>query len=178
MCHFVTLIVPAHDEEDVRGVMERHGRAARPIDNPSIRKLLRAGERQYLTTRGHCDCGTVLAPRHRSAETFEQRLASQAARLRRQGWSESKIARAIEDRRRAEARPDRAGVDSLELWNDVLHDLREELGLPYAALFVHFYSGEIETEAFDASRREVPQAEWQEGLSSLQDDEVTVFRFA
>ena len=98
MCHFITLIAPTDDVAAVRAMMERHGRAAEPIDNPSIRKVLRQGERQYLTTPGHCDCGTVLAPRKGSAEAFEEKLAKEAARLKRKGWSQAKIARAVDQR--------------------------------------------------------------------------------
>ncbi|HEX4738726.1 MAG TPA: hypothetical protein VH331_14305 [Allosphingosinicella sp.] len=177
MCHFVTLIAPTEDADAVRAIMDRHSRAAEPIDNPSIRKVLREGERQYLTTRGHCDCGTVLAPRHDTPEALEEKLAKEAARMRRKGWSEAKIARAIEDRRKADARPNGGGSDSLELWNAILCDLSDELKLPYAGLFVRFYSGAIATEAFNASRREVEKSvPWQDALASLEHDEVTIFR--
>src|SRR5688500_12714415 len=64
LCDSITLIAPTDDQPALAAVMKRHGRAAHPIDNPSIRKVLRADERQYLTTVGHCDCGTVLGPRH------------------------------------------------------------------------------------------------------------------
>lgn len=97
--------------------------------------------------------------------------------MSRKGWSDAKIARAIEDRRKADAKPSGGGSDSLELWNATLHDLREELKLPYAGLFVRFYSGAIATEAFSASRREVPKdVPWQDALASLEHDEVTIFR--
>lgn len=96
--------------------------------------------------------------------------------MRRKGWSEAKIARAIEDRRKADAKPVGGGPDSLDLWNAVLHDLRTELGLPYAGLFVRCYSGSIDTEVFSASRRDVPRnATWHGALSSLEQDEVTIF---
>lgn len=177
MCHFITLIAPTDDADAVRAIMKRHGRAAEPIDNPSIRKVLQNGERQYLTVLGHCDCGTVLAPRHDTPEAFEEKLAKEAARMKRKGWTEAKISRALEDRRKADARPNGGGSDSLELWNAVLHDLSGELKLPYAGLFVRLYSGAIATEAFNASRREVPKGmPWQDALASLEHDEVTIFR--
>lgn len=177
MCHFITLIAPTDDTETVRAIMERHGRAADPADNPSIAKVLREGERQYLTTRGHCDCGTVLAPRHTTPEMFEEKLAKEAARMKRKGWSEAKITRAMEDRRKADARPSGGGSDSLELWNAVLRDLCDGLKLTYAGLFVRFYSGAIATEVFEATRREVPEGTpWQEALASLEHDEVTILR--
>lgn len=177
MCHFITLIVPTDDTAAVSAVMERHGRAANPIDNPSICKVLRDGEHQYLTTRGHCDCGTVLAPRYHSREAFEDRLAKEYARLRRKGWSESKVARAIDDKRKANTKADGRGADSLELWNAALHDLRNALSIPYAGLLVRLYSGAIATEAFTATRREIKEGvPWQEALASMEQDEVTIFR--
>ena len=177
MCHFITLIAPTDDAEAVQAVMERYGRAANPIDNPSIRKVLRDGEHQYLTTRGHCDCGTVLAPRHDTPEAFEQKLAKEEVRLRRKGWSEAKISRALEDKRKADAKPDGGGSDSLELWNAALLELQNELKIPYAGLFVRFYSGAIGTESFTASRRDIEKGTaWQQALASLEHDEVTIFR--
>lgn len=156
--------------------MERHGRAAKPIDNPSVRKVLREGEHQFLTTRGHCDCGTVLAPRYDSPEAFEDRLAKEYSHMRRKGWSEAKVARALEDKRKANVKPDGGGSDSIELWNAVLHDLRTELSIPYTGLLVRQYSGGIATEAFAASRRETEKGvPWQETLASLEQDEVTIF---
>jgi len=176
MCHFVTLIAPTENADAVRAVMERHGRAANSIDSLSIRKVRHDGERQYLTTSGHCDCGTVLAPRHNTPEAFEDKLAKEAAKMKRKGWSAAKIARAIEDRRKADSRPDGGGSDSLELWNAVLHDLGKGLKLSYAGLLVRFYSGAVATEAFSASRRRVSESDqWQDSLSSMQHNEVTIF---
>ncbi|MCC6925635.1 hypothetical protein [Novosphingobium sp.] len=177
MCHFITLIAPTDDAASVRAVMERHGRVADLIDNFSIRKVLQDGERQYLTTSGHCDCGTVLARRNDTPEALEAELAKEEARMKRKGWSATKIARANEDRRRAAAKPNGGGSDSLELWNAVLNDLRDELGLPYAGLLVRLYSGAIATETFSASRREVTKGmPWLEALAALKHDEVTIFR--
>lgn len=176
MCHFITLIAPTDDAAAVHALMKRHGRAADPIDNPSVRKVLRSDEHQYLTTPGHCDCGTALAPRHDNPQTFEEKLAKEASKMRRKGWSDTKIARAIEDRRKADAKPSGGGHDSLELWNAVLRSLSDELKLPYAGLLVRWYSGAVDTEEFTASRREVaPDEPWQDGLGSLEHDEVTIF---
>jgi hypothetical protein len=176
MCHFITLVVPSDDIAALRAVMERHGRRAEPIDNPSIRKVLREGERQYLTTRGHCDCGTVLAPRHGSQDDFEEQLARQASRLSQKDWSEAKVARFLEDRRKADAKPDGGGCDSLEMWHAALGDLRRDLNLPHAGLFVRFYAGAIATEDFKATRRQVSRSTaWPDALGSMEHDEVTIF---
>ena len=107
---------------------------------------------------------------------FEEKIAKEATRLKRRGWSEAKIERAISDRRKADARPGGGGSDSLELWNAVLNDLRQELKLPYVGLLVRLYSGAIATEVFNASRRQVSRTEeWQDALGSMEHDEVTIF---
>lgn len=175
MCHFVTLIAPTHDALALSAIMARHRRAAHPVNNASVAKVLRDGERQFITTSGHCDCGTVLATGYHSPEALEERLAKETARLKRKGWSDTKIVRAIEDQRKAGSRPKGRNIDSLELWTAVLRDLRDDLRLPHAGLFVGLYSGGIEAEMFDASRREIShETEWQDALRSLKEGEVTI----
>lgn len=171
------MIVPTDATASVRAVMERHGRTAAPIDNPSIRKVLRENERQYLTTRGHCDCGTVLAHQPIRPEGLENKLDKERSRLIRKGWSVAKIARAIEDQCKAEAKRKVGGPDSLKLWSDVLNEVRDELKLQYVGLFVRSYSGAIATEIFGASRREVcRETPWLDALASLELNEVTILR--
>lgn len=175
MCHFITLIAPTDQVEAIHMVMKRHERAAIPIDNPSVRKVLRQGEYQYLTTTRHCDCGTMLVARQETPEQLEIRLSKEAARMKRKGWSTTKIARAIEDRRKAETRPDDGRVDSLELWQAVLLDLHDMLDLPYAGLLVRFYAGAVAAEVFSAERREPSEnANWLTMPAPLVQDEVTI----
>lgn len=173
MCHFITLIVATGDVAALTEIMAKHGRAAMPIDNPSIRKVLRDGECQYLTTRAHCDCGTVLSAHRDTAEETDKTLADDEARMRRKGWSEAKIARAMDDRRKAEAKPKAAGPDSFDLWEAVLLDVQTGLKLPYAGLFVRSYSGAVDSELFKASRREVRGGGC--ALATIKEDEVTIF---
>jgi hypothetical protein len=173
MCHFVTLIVPTDNAAAVRSVMERHGRAATPVDNPSLRRVLVEGERQYLTSGRYCDCGTVLVP-HR--DTPEEELVEETIRLRRRGWSSRRIGRAIEDRRKVHARPLGDRPDSFELWNAVLRNLGNELRLPYAGLFVRFYWDAVATETFNASRRQLAKHAFREHvLSPIRPDQATIF---
>lgn len=176
MCHFITLIVPTGDVAALAAIMAKHGRSAMPIDNPSIRKVLRGDECQYLTTRAHCDCGTVLSIQRDTAEETGKKLTDDEARMRRKGWSEAKIARAMDDRRKAEAKPKAAGPDSFDLWEAALLDVRASLKLPYAGLFVRSYSGALYSEVFEASRREVRGVPVDgRTLATIKEDEVTIF---
>lgn len=175
MCHFVTLVVPTDDTVAVEAVMARHGRAAEPIDNPSVAKALLPGERQFLTTRGHCDCGTVLAQGRETADEAEARLAKEADRLAAKGWSPTKVARAMEVRRRRAADPPaRRGEDSLELWSAIVCDLRQALRAPRVGLLVHFYSGAVASEVFAVRRRTVGRAS-AATVGPLEEGELAIF---
>lgn len=179
MCHFITLVAPSVDAEAVRAVMERHGRTASPIDNPSVRKMLLDGEHQYLTTSGHCDCGTALVPALGPSDAVEEAAAKDVARLKRKGWSDAKIARAAEDRRRVDARPGKEAPDSIELWNAVLEGLGKELDLPYAGVLVAFYSGAVATESLVVTRRDVRNGTSRsDALGSVDQNELTIFPLA
>jgi hypothetical protein len=74
MCYFITLIVPTADTVSVGRVMKSHGRIAEPVNNPSVQKVTREPERQFLTTSRHCDCGSVLANHHSLGKTPEQKV--------------------------------------------------------------------------------------------------------
>jgi hypothetical protein len=41
-CHSITLIALTDDAGSVGAIMERHGRAADPVDNSTIRRVLRS----------------------------------------------------------------------------------------------------------------------------------------
>lgn len=67
--------------------------------------FLAPGECAFHTTPGHCDCGTPLG--RSTWRSGRDTSGDAAARLRRKGWSEAKIARAIAQRAEADARPPR-----------------------------------------------------------------------
>jgi hypothetical protein len=67
--------------------------------------------------------------------------------------------------------------DSLELWATALSDLHAKLGVPYAGLLIRFYSGDVATEPFAASRAEHEfVSAYEEALASIKEDQVTIFR--
>jgi hypothetical protein len=180
MCYYITLIAPTGNQPAIRSVMQKHKRAAMPFDNSSVAKILLAAERQYLTTRGTCDCGTVLAPDDVPAcDDFETELVREGLMLRRRGWPETRIARAIDDRRLAYEREKRAAPDSLDLWARIISELHKELSLPYVGLLVHLYDGRVDDEEFPVTRRTAASRCSQiEQLESLRPDEVTIFNKA
>lgn len=179
MCHFITLIAPTDDTIALAAVMNRHGRGAKAVNNPSLAKILQPGDRQYLTTRKHCDCGTVLSRRAETGGEVKSDDGKDLDRMRRKGWSEARIARALGDKAAARARPTDKGSPELDQWTAILDDVAATLRLPHAGLFVHFYSGGIESEALTPTRRAVRSNEDRRTtLATMSEDELMVFRFA
>lgn len=153
--------------------MARHGRDARPVRNVSVSRVLEKDECQYLTTRGHCDCGTVLASLKTQEETGAG-LVRQAARLARKGWSKAKIDRAINDHRKSDARPAKVGPDSFALWAEIIEDIFGNLDVSRAGLLVQYYSSNVEDEEFTVTRRDVRGAS-SATLESIRSGEILVF---
>ena len=173
MCHFVTLVAPTEDIAAMRAVMLNHSREAQRIDGRSLARVLRPDERQYLTCRAGCDCGTALATCEPANEADEAR---EAVKLARKGWSPARIDRVLADRRKARARPTR-GSDSLEFWARVMSDLRGKLGLSHVGLFLHDYRGSVIDETFEAVRVDAPAGlPPTEALATMGEDRLMIFR--
>ena len=132
----------------------RHGRRATPIHNPSVESILKPSEAQFLTTVGHCDCGTALGQ-----GAAQMRGRDQAAKLAKKGWSPSKIERCLSNRKRADERAqERQGAhrpDSVNLWSNLVRDLFALPDVQQVGLLLHFYSGNVETEVFNVRRATV-----------------------
>lgn len=166
MCHFITLVAATSDIAALDARMRAHGRRALPTHNPSVEVALKPGELQYLTTKT-CDCGTVFAPKlHRKEPT--DRLDA----LRRKGWSEAKIGRAMNAAIAAAEKKPFESLDSVEGWREILLDLLHGMKLSSVGILVHAYEGSVETECFDVSRVEVRTNMLGEALMNLGEDRL------
>jgi hypothetical protein len=174
MCYFITLVVQGADEASIASVLARQGRRAMPIGNPSVASVLRPGEVQFLTTVGHCDCATALIGR--STDRSTGRRAREVERLAKKGWSPSKIERWLQDREtadvRAHARANARSTDSIALWTSLVDDLFAMRGVRQAGLLLHNYSGDVRTEAFEATRASTRLDDFAARLPKIQDGEL------
>lgn len=173
MCFFIALVVQGGDASTIDRVLRKHGRQARPFANATLAGSLLSGEGQFLTTVGHCDFGTVLAPHvvDRAGKRTEQ-----AAKLAKRGWSKGKIERWLSDRmkadERAEERRHANTPDSVELWSRIISDLMSTPGVQQAGLLLHFYSGDVEEETIELLRKTVPKADFKSSLKSISEDQL------
>jgi hypothetical protein len=180
MCHFITCTLPAGADVAVAAsIAAGYGRAWQPLDNPSVRASLDADETQFLTTRGHCDCGTPLGAARRGGARSLEALVDERhlARLRKRGWSAAKIERWTGDRRKAEAKRRRAresddDATSLESWARLLRDLAGSPGVGSVGLLLHAYAGDLADETVAIRRVEtIRAAELEPGvLANVEED--------
>lgn len=165
MCYLITLVVDGADEARIDAFMRDRGRRAQRSNNPAIAAALHRSEQQYSTSVMQCDCGTALAPKSAADPDY----APQAAKLRRQGWSEAKIERALAQKRKAAHRPPR-GLDSVEYWASVLRDLPAAASASGAGVLLHWYSGSFEDEEFAVTSAEASVATIDASLAALSED--------
>ena len=174
MCYFITLVVRGADEASIAPVVTRHGRRATPISNRSVASILQPGEVQFLTTVGHCDCATVLIGRSAAQDTDQR--AKQVEKLGKMGWSPTKIERSLRDHEtadvRANARRDAQRTDSVALWTSLVRDLFAIRSVRRVGLLLHNYSGDVETETFEITRRSVRFDEFVSCLLGFHDGEL------
>ena len=177
MCTFITLIAATDDVDRLNtalATLDRRGQVRRAVrvDSPGLRPLLAADEREYLMSRSPCDCGTFLGSALQPAENPQEARAGEIARYRRKGWSGARIARAMTDKARADARPaGRTPNEDAAYWMELLTTLSAELGLKRLALMHHFHSNQSPGNGPEtASRRRAgPVREAAEVLVSMGD---------
>jgi hypothetical protein len=173
MCYYIALVVRGSGAATIDGVLRRHGRQAKPISNASIGGALVPGEAQFLTTVGHCDCGTALAPTviDRAGKRTEQ-----VAKLAKKGWSQAKIDRWLSDRVKADDRADERRhantPDSVDLWSRIIADLLATPGVQHAGLLLHFYSGDVEDEVIEPIRETVPIRDFETRIANIREDQL------
>jgi hypothetical protein len=111
MCYYITATLPASaDLKRLRAVGQKHSIALHPMSNASLHHQLPAGECQFLTSSGHCACGTVLGSRRqerRRKENEKDAVLRKIAKLRKEGWTEVKIRRWLDQHDKVETRNER-----------------------------------------------------------------------
>ena len=171
MCIFITLITKASDKSVVSEILLNAGRHADLIDNLSLRAAIAEDEIQLLTTNGHCDCDTALG--HDSVKNAVKNFDEEVRKLRRKKWSQGKIDRYLEDRRKAEEKKMSGRTsDSVDLWESVIAEAHKH-NVSRIALFYTMYSGAIISEIIQPTVTETTL--WQDTLKTMAENEIVYF---
>lgn len=181
VCHFITATLPRDVAcESLDALARRFGRQFKPLANAAVAAQLPAGSAYFLTTLAHCDCGTVLGSARRQAQQAPDWPAEEAKLLRR-GWSQMKVARALEQRQEKEALKqeidEHASRPRVEHLEDFIVAILQSGLTPELGLLLHFYVGKLD-EAFTILRHEQvrPHATLAQVLPAVEEDVLYVFR--
>ncbi len=163
MCHFVSATLPITADLAVLGpIAAQHHRALTLLHNPHVEAQLPPTVRYYLTTTGHCDCGTALGSTNRELRSQPKPdTAKQIAAFQRRGWSATKIARWLEQQASTESRAARVQRDhahqrtpEADEWLQFVQAVLTSGGADSFGLLLHWYSGGLDSERIELSERQ------------------------
>jgi hypothetical protein len=157
MCHFITATLPKDaDLKSAEQIFKLHHLGFKEIENLSVFEHLEKGDIYILTTKGMCDCGTVLASNnpenHQSDEIQAQKYKDRTIeKLKAKGWSDTKIRRwqkETELNKEKETRvSEQAHENSLALvddWINFIRDILNSKATKRVGILVHEYSGGLD----------------------------------
>jgi len=137
MCHFITAILPSNIDVNKAGeIFARHKLRFEQIENESVREHLEPGDLYILTTKGMCDGGTVLGSEYReedrSSDEKEKFRRQTVEKLKKKGWSETKIDRWFKEAALTEEKENRSKElqheSSITLVSDWVEFIKNVLG--------------------------------------------------
>lgn len=146
MCYFITVAVPDRHADRIGDVFAGEFQTY-PTVNPVVVAALPAGYTARVLTSGMCCCDLYASPR---SPTDPDPAAHLRQKYEKLGWSEAKIRRAIEQSTTHAAK---SNLPTSGLRSDVVDGLQTLCrAAGSVAVFVHWYSGGVETEQFSLSR--------------------------
>ncbi|MBF6023969.1 hypothetical protein [Lysobacter niastensis] len=111
-----------------------------------MERQLGRDQRYFLTTPGHCDCGTVLGSHYQRARQAKD-WAADEQRLLKKGWSKAKVARALAQKQESSARSDVAVLEAsaadLASWTKLIAEILGS-GTREFGLLLHSYRGPLD----------------------------------
>lgn len=181
MCHYITAVLPrSADHIRLDAIAREHGRQFSRLPVPGMEAQIEADELYFLTTAGHCDCGTPLGAFARAHDATPDWLA-QEQRLLKKGWSRSKAARAIaqkqEDYRSSSEASAAENSSQLSGWVEFIRAVLGPGKASHLGLLVHMYSGAVDSCIEIEGRQEIRTSKLTaEVLGDMKEDVLYVFR--
>ncbi len=161
MCyHFTSTLPKATDLEPIRQVIERYDMAFEPIENPNVASQLRSGELYFVTTKGHCDCGTILGSLSTSKKFNVIMQSKKVHKLRKKGWDDDMIAQWAMDKLKSKKQTQGRKFSPREVehetnrWIQFLRELQQTGNISHIGLLKHWYSGRLESEQINIKTTE------------------------
>jgi hypothetical protein len=182
MCHFVTTVLPKTASiVELDAIARKYGHQFEPLANPSIERQIAPDERYFMTTLGHCDCGTPLGALTQGQRKRAKDWATLEQQLLRKGWSKAKVTRHISQKQEkldssAESAA-HSNAKAIQSWLDFIADVLNSGKTSKLGLLLHFYSGSVGGQINLAGRQTVKRADLSaDVLGNLREDTLYEFQ--
>jgi len=182
VCHFISVIMPVDTSlSAAKAILDKFHMAFLDVDNQFVEQQF-DGDRLFFLKGDNedaCHCGTVLGRDHPERLVGPRADTSVAdfRKLKKKGWSQSKIERALSQKAQTTQRHEKERAQKYETemqkWQEFLTASLSETGFcKRLGLLLHFYSGSLSDEQFRIKRTErLPlSAKLESSLLTMEDD--------
>ena len=152
MCQYINIVLPTDIKLDkVKSLFTKHGLGCRPFENNFILRQIPKGGQLVNTTVNQCDCGSVIASAsHPSSRDIQP---NDIERLKRKGWSETKIKNWTESKTKTNTQAKERDKER-DQWTKFLEEVIMENKIGRVGLYIHWYDDKMEDEEIVFNSRE------------------------
>ncbi|MGB3464116.1 MAG: hypothetical protein WBA74_02560 [Cyclobacteriaceae bacterium] len=161
MCHFITGIIYKETKlELINSIGTKYNIIFSEVSNEHISKQLNPDQNYIGKNSKYCDCGTALGA-IAFIEKDKKSNEKDLTRLRKKGWSTTKISNWLENKKRSDLKDERAAKHKqgnyeydAENWIKFLTELSKNPGIGYFGVLFHWYSSGVESERVELLKYE------------------------
>jgi len=131
------------------------------IENSFVESQLPTGLVYLSKVTNHCDCDTVLGSADNDPDMGVKAGEKEIAKLKRSGWSQTKIQRWLDEKEKQKEKKKREASDrerknspEAEVWFEFIKSTVSDKNIGEFGLLKHFYNKGPETEQFELTRVE------------------------
>ncbi|OQP47300.1 hypothetical protein A4H97_07290 [Niastella yeongjuensis] len=141
MCQYINVVLSADlKTEMIKPLFAKHGLGYNPFQNQFIFQQLKKNVQLVNTTTKQCDCGSIIGIESHPAGKGIQ--PKDIERLRRKGWSETKIKNWIADKTKTDFQAQDREKERIQ-WMVFLHEAINEYMIGMVGLYIHWYDNSI-----------------------------------
>jgi len=118
MCQFnIILTEKDTDSTSIEKLLNENGFGYSEINNESINSQIKELQTIIVSTKGHCDCGSILGTdQSKTAQTFN--IEKERKKLKKKKWTDSKIERYLADKLKSQVK----NIENMKLGNSAEED--------------------------------------------------------
>jgi len=152
MCQYINIVLPTDVKLDkIKPFLTKHGLGCRPFQNNFILKQIPKGGQLVNTTVNQCDCSSVIASA--SLPSNRDIQPNDIERLKRKGWSETKIKNWTESKTKSNTQAKERDKER-DQWTKFLEEVILENIIGKVGLYIHWYEDKLEKEEIVFNSRE------------------------